>query len=66
MSDITKKSLTEIVRLIKKKDENSLGDIFIFFILETILLARLMRINPFDQPAVEQVKLETKKYLNRK
>ena len=50
----------------KKKDENSLGDIFIFFILETILLARLMRINPFDQPAVEQVKLETKKYLNRK
>jgi len=33
--------------------------------LETILLARLMKINPFDQPAVEQIKVETKKILLR-
>jgi glucose-6-phosphate isomerase len=47
----------------KKNDENELGSLFTFFILETILLARLMNVNPYNQPAVEQVKSETKKYL---
>ena len=47
----------------KKRDEKELGMIFTFFVLETILLARLMHINPFDQPAVEEVKTETKKFL---
>ena len=46
-----------------KKNEKELGEIFTFFVLETILLSRLMNINPFDQPAVEQVKVETKKIL---
>jgi len=46
-----------------KKNEEELGAIFTFFALETILLSRLMKINPFDQPAVEQVKIETKKIL---
>ena len=46
-----------------KKSEGQLGEIFTFFVLETILLSRLMNINPFDQPAVEQVKIETKKIL---
>lgn len=46
-----------------KKNEDELGEIFTFFVLETILLSRLMDINPFDQPAVEQVKTETKKFL---
>ena len=46
-----------------KKSEEELGEIFTFFVLETILLARLMKINPFDQPAVEQVKIETKRFL---
>ena len=50
---------------LKKNDEIELGTIFTFFVLETILLARLMNINPFDQPAVEQVKVETKKILLR-
>ena len=48
-----------------KSNEEELGMIFTFFVLETILLARLMNINPFDQPAVEQVKIETKKILLR-
>jgi len=38
--------------------------IFTFFVLETIILARMMNINPFDQPAVEQVKIEIKKILS--
>ena len=49
-----------------KKNEDELGEIFTFFVLETILLSRLMDINPFDQPAVEQVKTETKKFLGQK
>ncbi len=47
----------------KKINEEELGEIFTFFALETILLSRLMNIDPFDQPAVEQVKMETKKIL---
>jgi len=46
-----------------KKNENELGEIFTFFVLETILLSRLMNVDPFDQPAVEEIKIETKKYL---
>jgi len=46
-----------------KKNEEELGEIITFFVLETILLSRLMNINPFNQPAVEQVKTETKKIL---
>ena len=38
-------------------------DRFTFFILETILLGRALKINPFDQPAVELIKTETKKIL---
>jgi len=46
-----------------KNNEEELGQIFTFFALETILLAALMKLDPFDQPAVEQVKIETKKIL---
>ena len=46
-----------------KKNENELGMIFTFFALETILLARLMKVDPFNQPAVEEIKKETKKIL---
>ncbi len=46
------------------KDEESLGTIFTYFMLETILLGKLMKLNPFDQPAVESIKKETKKILS--
>ena len=48
---------------INKRDEKTLGEIFTFFILETILIGRALNINPFDQPAVELIKTETKKIL---
>ena len=48
---------------IKKRDEKTLGELFCFFILETILIGRTLKINPFDQPAVELIKKETKKIL---
>ncbi len=49
---------------ILKKDEESLGIIFTYFMLETILLGKLMKLNPFDQPAVESIKKETRRILN--
>jgi glucose-6-phosphate isomerase len=48
---------------IKKRDEKTLGELFCFFILETILIAKSLNINPYDQPAVELIKKETKKIL---
>ncbi len=48
---------------ILKRDEKTLGELFCFFILETILLGRSLNVNPFDQPSVELIKKETKKIL---
>ena len=48
---------------IYKRDEKTLGELFCFFILEAILIGKSMNINPYDQPAVELIKKETKKLL---
>ena len=48
---------------VKKRDEKTIGELFTFFILETILIGRALNVNPFDQPAVELIKKETKKIL---
>ena len=45
------------------RDENTIGELFCFFVLETILIGRALKINPYDQPAVELIKKETKKIL---
>ena len=44
-------------------NEEVLGKLFSFFIIETVILGKLLKINPFDQPAVELIKKETKKIL---
>ena len=46
-----------------KKNEESLGELFTFFMMETILLGKMMKLNPFDQPSVELIKKETKRIL---
>ncbi len=48
---------------LKTRNEEVLGELFCFFILETILLGRALKVNPFDQPSVELIKKETKKIL---
>ena len=48
---------------IKERSEETLGELFSFFILETILLGTALKVNPFDQPSVELIKKETKKIL---
>ena len=49
---------------IRELNEETLGQLFSYFIIETIFIARLSNINPFNQPAVEQVKNYTKKLLS--
>ncbi len=70
---LSQKLATEKVFLNKKipfrsfeiinRDESTLGELFCFFILETILIGRALKINPYDQPSVELIKKETKKML---
>ena len=45
------------------RNEKSLGELFCFFILETMLLGRALKVNPYDQPSVELIKKETAKVL---
>ncbi len=40
-----------------------LGELLMHFMLETIIAAHLLGVDPFDQPAVEEGKVLAKKYL---
>ena len=44
-------------------NEETIGELFSYFILETSIVGKIANINPFDQPAVEQVKINTTKIL---
>jgi glucose-6-phosphate isomerase len=48
---------------IGKLDEESLGELMMHFMLETIIAAHLLGIDAFDQPSVEQGKVLAKSYL---
>jgi glucose-6-phosphate isomerase len=48
---------------IDKLDEAALGELLMHFMLETIIAAHLIGVDPFDQPAVEEGKVLAKKYL---
>ena len=41
-------------------DERGVGALMMHFMLETILAARLLGVDPFDQPAVELAKVITR------
>ena len=45
-------------------DERALGALMMHFMLETILAAHLLDLDPFDQPAVESGKILTRRYLS--
>lgn len=51
--------------VVKQRNEEALGELFIYFILETIMLGKAMNVNPFDQPQVESIKKETYKFLRK-
>jgi glucose-6-phosphate isomerase len=46
-----------------KADERHVGELLMHFMLETIIAAHLLGVDPFDQPAVEEGKVLAKKYL---
>ena len=48
---------------IKSRNEETLGELFSFFILETILLGKCLGLDPYNQPAVDLIKKESKKIL---
>ena len=48
---------------IKNFSENTLGEFFSYFMLETAIIGKLANIDPFNQPAVQKVKIDTKKLL---
>lgn len=48
---------------VSKLDEESLGELMMHFMLETIIAAHLLGVDAFDQPAVEEGKVLAKKYL---
>ena len=68
-----KKALTRVLRKknipfrefkINQINEEVLGELFSYFTLETALTGKLIGVNPFTQPAVEEVKFLTKQYLS--
>ena len=46
------------------RDPASIGALILLLELETVVVARLLNIDPFDQPAVEESKVLTRHYLN--
>ncbi len=62
---ISKKNIPFREFVFEKFDEETIGELFLYFILETIIIGKLTRVNPFDQPAVEQVKGLTNYYLKK-
>ena len=51
---------------IRNRSEEVLGELFCFFVLETILLGKALNVNPFDQPSVELIKKETRRIFLKK
>ena len=63
---LEKKNIPYREFIVNKFDEQTLGELFSYFILETALLGNTLNVDPYTQPAVEKVKLWTKKYLLNK
>jgi glucose-6-phosphate isomerase len=49
---------------VTRVDEKSVGALMMHFMLETILMGRLMGVDPFDQPGVEEGKVLARQYLS--
>ncbi len=49
--------------MLPRIDESVLGGLFMHFMLETILTADLLGVDPFDQPAVDEGKVRAREYL---
>lgn len=52
------------VMALEQVDERAMGALMMHFMLETIIAAHLLGIDPFDQPAVEDGKQRARRYLH--
>ena len=57
------KKISYVEITINNLNSSTLGKLFSYFILETIIIGRKLNLNPFNQPAVESVKKNTKRIL---
>ncbi|MGE0667335.1 MAG: hypothetical protein AB7O49_12320 [Sphingomonadales bacterium] len=48
---------------VQQADEKAVGGLLMHFMLETIIIGDILRVDPFDQPAVELGKVLTREYL---
>lgn len=55
---------TRIIRL-ERLDERVMGALMMHYMLETIIAAHLLGVDPYDQPAVEEGKVLTRQYLGQ-
>lgn len=60
---LAKKGCPTRILTLGEVNEETLGSLFMHFMLETIFLSDYMGVNCFDQPAVEEGKVLAKKYL---
>jgi len=58
-----KNNIPHRVILINEKKPKDLISLFVYSMLETVLLCKMSRVNPFNQPAVESIKKETLRIL---
>ena len=77
LSKVIESQKRALIKILKKKkipfrefkinsiSEEVLGELFSYFMLETTLVGKLIGVNPFDQPAVEELKILTKEYLSQ-
>jgi len=65
LQSLKKNNIPFISMEISKRDEKTLGKLMSYFIYETIILGKNLKLNPFNQPAIEEVKILTKRNLFR-
>jgi glucose-6-phosphate isomerase len=54
------------VMRLAKVDERAMGGLMMHFMLETIVAAHLLGVDPFDQPAVEEGKVLARRYMEER
>jgi glucose-6-phosphate isomerase len=63
IKSLVEKKRSIITQELPKLDEESLGELLQFWMLEVYFLGKILGINPFNQPGVEKGKILTKKLL---
>ena len=66
LQSLKKKDIPFISIELNKRDEETLGKLFSYFIFETVIMGKNLNLNPFNQPAVEGVKILTKQNYSKR